>query len=149
MEDRFREFTFLISKIMRNIHRIKAEEMTELGLKSAYVSCLYYLFGQEEGLTAKELCDLCGEDKSAISRSLDYLETNGYVYCESQSVKRYRAPVRLTEKGRETGSYISEKVKAVTDAAGRDLSEDERETLYAGLNRINKNLEKICEQYGG
>ena len=149
MQQRFETFTVLIAKISRSIRRIKAEEMTELGLKSAYVSCLYYLFGQEEGLTAKELCDLCGEDKSAISRSLDYLETNGYVYCESQSVKRYRAPVRLTEKGRETGSYISEKVKAVTDAAGRDLSEDERETLYAGLNRINKNLEKICKQYGG
>lgn len=149
MEDRFRTFTFLISKIMRSIHRIKAEEMSELGLKSAYVSCLYYLYREDEGLTAKELCDLCGEDKSAISRSLDYLETNGYVCCESKSPKRYRAPVRLTEKGRETGAYISEKVDAVMAAAGRDLSEEAREKLYGGLNLINRNLEEICKKYGG
>ena len=73
MMERFETFTLLISQISRSIRKIKTEEMAEFKLKSPHVSCLYYLY-KEKTLTAKELCDICDEDKAAISRSLLYLE---------------------------------------------------------------------------
>ena len=77
MQQRFETFTVLISGINRNIRRIKTEEMEEFDLKSHHVSCIYYLYMQD-GLTARELCDLCEEDKANISRALDFLEKQGY-----------------------------------------------------------------------
>ena len=45
-------------------------EMTELGLKGTHVMCLFFLHHTPEGLTAAQLCQLCAEDKAAISRTI-------------------------------------------------------------------------------
>ena len=145
MENRFKLFTVLISKVNRCIKKIKAEEMAEFNLKSAHVSCLYYLY-EEESLTAKELCDVCDEDKAAISRSIDYLETNGYLNCDSKTVKRYRSPLKLTEKGKLVAQKLSEKINRILAEAGFGLSDEHRAIFYNSLNLITNNLEKISNK---
>ena len=77
MDKRFQTFTILINRISRNIRKIKNQEMAEYNLRSAHISCLYYLY-LSEGLTATELCELCEEDKATISRAVDYLEKRGF-----------------------------------------------------------------------
>ena len=142
MEERFETFTVLIARISRGIKRIKAEEMAEFGLKGPHVSSLYYLSRCGE-MTAAELCERCDEDKAAISRSLDDLEKNGYITCASGAGRRYKSPLRLTEKGRAVGHAIGEKITHIVDAASEGLSEDERRTMYRALVRISGNLESI------
>ena len=83
MKERFEKFTVLINKISRNIRKIKNQEMAEYGLRATHVSCLYYLYAAES-LTATELCERCEEDKATISRSIDYLEENGFCFCEKR-----------------------------------------------------------------
>jgi hypothetical protein len=65
MQERFETFTVLINRISRNIRKIKNQEMAEYNLRSAHVSCLYYLF-VSNGATATELCERCEEDKATI-----------------------------------------------------------------------------------
>ena len=130
MEERFETFTVLIARISRGIKRIKAEEMAEFGLEGPRVSRLYYL-------------SRCDEDKAAISRSLDDLEKNGYIPCASGAGRRYKSPLRLTEKGRAVGCAIGEKITHIVDAASEGLSEEERRTMYRALVRISGNLESI------
>ena len=98
MNERFERFTVLITKISRNIRKIKNKEMADYDLRSPHVSCLYYLY-VSESLTATDLCERCEEDKATISRSIDFLEKNGYIVCQSAKAKRYKAPLVLTEKG--------------------------------------------------
>ena len=100
MQDRFKTFTVLVDKIKRSIRKIKTEEMAEFDLKSPHVSCLYYLY-KSKPLTSKELSEICEEDKAAVSRSIEYLEENGYLVCVNRTRKRYKAPLALTEKGIE------------------------------------------------
>ena len=145
MENRFKMFTVLISKVNRCIKKIKAEEMAEFNLKSTHVSCLYYLY-EEDSLTAKELCDICDEDKAAISRSIDYLESNGYLKCDSKNVKRYRSPLELTEKGKLVAQKLSEKINRILDEASFGLSNENRAVFYNSLNLITNNLEKISNK---
>lgn len=145
MEDRFQNFTVLIGKIGRNIRRIKTEEMKDFNLKSPHVSCLYYLY-KEKSLTSKELTDICEEDKAAISRSLEYLELNGYIECESTAKKRYKSHLMLTEKGKIIGKIISEKIDNVLVYASAGLSNEDRVILYRTLNLISDNLEKFNEK---
>lgn len=101
MQERFETFTVLINRISRDIRRIKNQEMAVYHLRSAHVSCLYYIYSLD-GVTSAELCEHCEEDKATISRALDYLETNGFIVRDSDRVKRYRNPLRLTEKGRRS-----------------------------------------------
>lgn len=142
MEDRFETFTVLIARISRSIRRLKAEEMERLGLKGPHVSCLYYLSLYDE-LTAAELCERCDEDKAAISRSLDDLEKNGYITCASGAGKRYKSPLRLTERGKAVGRAIGEKIMRIVEAASEGLSEAERQTMYRALALVSENLERI------
>lgn len=147
MQDRFKTFTVLIAKLNRSIHKIKSEEMREYDLKSPHVSCLYYLYGQE-GLTAKKLCEICDEDKAAISRSVEYLEESGYIYCECNAKKRYNSPLYLTEKGKEVAKSITKKIDRVLFWVSQGLNEEDRNIMYKSLLLICNNLQTFCEKYG-
>ena len=146
MEQRFETFTMLMNRISRNIRKIKNHEMAEHDLRSAHISCLYYLYSAKN-LTATDLCEKCEEDKATISRALDYLETNGYLTCESKSTKRYKSPLVLTEKDIAVSKQIADKVNAVLDEVSIGLTEEERITFYRSLSIISKQLDTLVEKY--
>ena len=144
MKERFETFTVLINRISRNIRKIKNQEMAEYHLRSAHVSCLYYLY-TNTGATATDLCERCEEDKATISRALDYLETNGYLTCESKNVKRYKSPLILTDKGNEVGKKIADKISSVLDAISDGLTEEERVAFYRSLSIISESLDAVSK----
>ena len=146
MKERFKTFTVLMTKIRRSIQKIKAEEMAEFDLKIPHVSCLYYLY-TEGNMTATELCDICDEDKAAISRSIEQLESKGYVFCSSNTKKRYRAMISLTDEGKTVAKAVAKKVDRVLDTVSEGLSEEERVAFYRALTLISNNLEKECKRY--
>lgn len=146
MNERFETFTVLIAKISRNIRKIKNQEMSEYHLRSAHISCLYYLYSANT-LTATELCERCEEDKATISRSLDYLEKNGYLICEARCAKRYKSPLILTEKGKEIGKRISDKIKRVLEEISVGLTEEERISFYRSLSVISDGLDAIGNRF--
>lgn len=142
MTERFETFTVLIAKISRNIKKIQNREMAAYGLRSTHVTCLYYLYAAES-LTATDLCERCEEDKATISRVLEYLEENGFVFCETKLAKRYKSAFVLTEKGKEAGKKITETVNCVLDEICIDLTEEERVSFYRNLTLISDSLE-LC-----
>ncbi len=146
MTERFETFTVLIAKINRNIRKIKNNEMMKYDLKSPHISCLYFLHCADT-LTATELCERCEEDKATISRSLDFLEKNGFIACESKTAKRYKSPLILTEKGRKAGKIIAEKINSVLDEISTGLTEAERISLYKYLTIISDKLDTIGKRY--
>lgn len=146
MKERFETFTVLINRISRNVRKIKNQEMAEYNLRSSHVSCLYYLYF-DANLTATDLCERCEEDKATISRTLNYLETNGYLTCESKSAKRYKSPLLLTEKGREAGKKIAKKVDSILEEIGRGLNEEERVSFYRSLSVVSERLESVANKY--
>lgn len=155
MNDRFETFTVLIASISRSIRRIKTEAMAEFDLKSPHVSCLYYLY-KNPGMTAAELCELCEEDKAAVSRSILYLEKNGYLSRAAMAGegssrgygKHYRVPMTLTEKGNEIAARLVVRIDRVLDMVGEGVSDEDRAVMYRTLEQINRNLRVICQEYG-
>ncbi len=143
MEARYELFTSLIAKINRNIRRIKIREMADYDLRPAHISCLYYLYIFDT-LTATELCERAEEDKATVSRTLDYLEQNGYLTRTSTPTRRYRAPLVLTEKGAEVGRRISERIEYVLDEVNESLSDRERADFYRSLKILSDRLEQIA-----
>ena len=150
MEDRFQLLTANIAKMSRYIKRIKSEEMADIeaGLKGPHVSCLYYIYKSNGTMTAKEITEVCDEDKAAISRSLDTLEKDGYISCESKTEKRYKSPISLTEKGKDVAVKVVKKIDKIVDLAGVGLSEENRKIFYESLALIGKNLKNLYDSYG-
>ena len=143
MENRFETFTVLVSRISRNIRKLKNQEMSDYNLRSAHISCLYYLYASR-GLTATDLCERCDEDKATISRALEYLESNGYL--EPEAERRYRSPLVLTQKGEETGRIIAEKINGILEQISGGLTEAERLAFYRSLAIISDSLDAIVNK---
>lgn len=146
MEDRFEIFTQLINRISRNIRKIKNQEMAEYNLRSAHISCLYYLYIFND-LTATSLCEKCEEDKATISRSLDYLEQSGYLTREATHAKRYKGPLCLTGKGKEAGKKIADKISGVLNEISTALTDEQRAEFYHSLTAISNSLDTVVAKY--
>ena len=144
--ERYKVFTLAIANLTRSIRKIKTAEMAKWDLKSQHVSCIYYLY--EKGvLTATELCEICGEDKANISRSIEYLEDNGYIARRERTDHRYNTHYTLTEAGLAVGRSIFELVESIISRASDGLSDEDRNIMYASLSLIDGNLKKIAGEY--
>ena len=147
MQERFEMFTLLIAKSNRLIKKMKTESVEEFNLKSPHVSVLYYLYKSKNGLTSKEICDVCEEDKALISRSIEYLEKEEFIVSSSKSKKKYKCPFVLTGKGFDAAKKLAIKIDNVVKEAGTGLSEEDRKIFYDSLSLICNNLQKILNNY--
>lgn len=144
-ETRFEDFVGIISALNKEIQRIKTAEAKRLGFRGADVMCLYYLVKHPEGLTAAELARLVDVSRAAVSRTVSRLEQEGFVEVGSEEDEgsRYRAPIRLTEKGREAAQPLDDIIHRVLDEAGGELAVRQRMQMYDSLNHILEKLKTI------
>ena len=142
MIQRFQSFVVGISSCYKHIQHIKSMEMAEFGLKGAHVMCLFFLSQNPQGLTAANLCQLCAEDKAAISRTIASLQKDGFIAaCD----KKYRALLHLTEKGHQVAHQVTQLIAQWVDFGGSGLSDEDRATFYRVLDTISTNLQTNIE----
>lgn len=146
MIDRFEQFVSYISAIHRDIQKIERDEMVKYGLKGAYAQYLVAMHRYPEGITAAELCEVCGKDKAAVSRALSEMENKGLIEKRSQQDHGYRAQLLLTEAGMDAADYVCRKAVSAVQIAGQELTDDARTLLYRSLRGIAAQLEKISEE---
>lgn len=140
MKHRFQAFVAGITVCYKYIQRIKSMEMTELGLKGTHAMCLFYLHQNPEGLTATQLCQLCAEDKAAISRTVAELQNLGYVTVPECAGKKYRVLLTVTPAGEQIGRQMDCLIENWVSAGGDGLNEEERTAFYHSLDLIASNL---------
>ena len=144
MLERFETFLLAISQIQKNILRLKSLEMREFGLKGPHVMCLFCLARHVDGLTAAQLCRHLSVDRAAISRVLASLESGGFIrYADAPDGRRYRAPVLLTDLGRDVAGHIDGRIEAIVARIGGDIPVGDRESLYRSLRTISHNLDEL------
>ena len=146
MINRFERFSFAISEIHRFWHKIASDEMTKLGLKGPHV---VYLVAQKrfpEGVTAAELSEICGRDKSDVSRAITAMEEKGLVKKQGSKQNLYRALLRLTHEGKIAATHVSKRAALAVEMGGKGLSDEERDVLYVTLERIASNLSDISRK---
>ena len=143
MLDRFAKFSYSIAEIHRCWHKLAAEELARYALNSPHAIYLKTLFDAEpEGITAAQLGEICGKDKADVSRMVTILEEKGLVCREGAS---YRANLRLTEAGMEAARQVQTRAAKAVELGGEGITRENRETFYAVLELIAKNLRTISE----
>ncbi len=144
-EERFEEFVGTIAALSKEVQRIKAAESAKFGLQGADIMALYYLASSSCGMTAAELARATGVTRAAMSRTLARMEAEGMVDVgegTSENV-RYRAPVTLTETGREVAAQARKRIGYVMHAVSSALTEGERAAMYRSLTQVLDSLSGI------
>ena len=142
MINRFQLFVSGVSTCYKYIQRIKNLEMTEFGLKGTHVMCLFFLHHNPDGLTAAQLCQLCAEDKAAISRTIATLKERGYIISGN---KKYRALLKLTDDGVVIAEQMDGLIYQWVGFGGDGISDKDRDTFYRVLEHISTNLRENVE----
>lgn len=145
MIDRFEQFSSSIFGISKYIQKIERDEMARYGLKGPHAQCLISVGRFPEGITVSRLCELCDKDKAAISRTVAELEQKNLIKRITVSDNRYRAPLLLTEEGKEVAENVCILVERAVELAGSGLDDDGRKIFYASLNLIAANLKNISQ----
>lgn len=143
MEDRFESFISITSEIHKCINKIKTEEMASLNLKNAHALYVYYLYKHKK-LSLTQLSAKCRTDKSAVSRAIDYLKSEGYIEISDSG---YKKPIKLTEKGNVVGAELNKKINSILEATSDGVSDEDRAIMYQTLEKILKSLSAVCSSY--
>ena len=137
-ESRFEDFVGLIGAIDKEIQRIKTAELSRFGLRASDLMVVYYLEKNPEGLTGADLARL-----AAVSRTVTRLAADGFVEVGEEST-RYRAPIRLTEKGYAAMAEVNGLISQIVRQAGGGLMDEQRRALYASLESVLGQLRVIA-----
>lgn len=144
MIERFEQFTTTITQIYKNLQKVKMQEMADLDLRGTHVMCLFQLNRHKDGLTVTQLSSLCGEDKAATSRTVSELIQKELVTTDTS--KKYRAPIMLTEKGQEAANHVDKMAAQAVQTCGQGLTDEERESFYRSLSIISENLKNYLDE---
>lgn len=143
-EERFEEFSALISGIHGNIQKLKARYTTQFGLKPVHVFWLYLLRMYPDGMSASELAAAGKSDRSLVSRELDYLFDEGIVRTLSGGERRrYGWKLILTEKGEALADIISAVVRDIQNAVSHDIPKADLAVFYRTLHTLSDGFEKL------
>ena len=146
MIDRFERFSLAISEISRYWHKLAAEELSKYGLKGPHATYLTAMCKYPDGITAPQLCEMCGKDKSDASRMIAILEEKGLVTKLLVGGSLYRGKLQLTEEGRLAAEHVSQRASRAVEVAGKDLTDETRELFYKALESIASNLRELSRE---
>lgn len=145
MLDRFERFSFAISEISHCWRKLASEELAKYGLKSPHATYLTVMYKYPQGITAPQLCAVCGKDKSDASRMLAILEEKGLVEKRVVDGSLYRGLFVLTDEGRVAAEQVCHRASRAVEMAGKDLSDETREVFYKALESITLNLRELTK----
>ncbi len=146
MLDRFEHFTYLVNKIYRDMQKIKSQKLKNYGLKGSHMICIHYLGKSDDGLSFKELCEICDEDKGLISRNLSYLKKEDFVEELIGDKKTYKGKMILTEKGKEVFDAIQGITINICQQVYLDKEKTSLDSFYTNLEGISERIERIVNQ---
>ena len=146
MLERYEQFSISVSSIYRSIQKIERVEMAKHGLKGPHAQCLLAMARFPEGIAAARLCEVCEKDKAAVSRTLAELEQAEMICRTEREGKRYRAKLKLTERGQTVARTVNKLVFLAVQKASEGYDAQSRETFINVLNLIAGNLQSICAE---
>ena len=145
MIDRYQQFSYIVSVINRQIQKIERDEMEKYGLKGPHSVYLLTLNRYPEGLTAPQICELCGKEKSDVSRMMSIMENKGLVTKAGIHQNLYRGVFRLTDEGQAAAEHVRKRASLAVELAGKDLTDENRAIFYESLESIASNLRELSK----
>ena len=146
-EERFEEFTSLISGIYRDIQKLKTKWTEPLGMKSVHIFWVYLLKQHPEGLTASELSRHSQSNRSLVSREINELIELGYVYAKNSALhRRYAQKLHLTPSGEVVAERISQVTLDIQKKVNCGIANEDLIIFYKTLEILMHNFHALTEE---
>lgn len=99
----------------------------------------------ESDIPAQRICQVIGLDKSAVSKSVQSLQTVGYIQSEADKKDARKQCLSLTAKGQFLHDEIFEVAKERERRLLETLTPEEREVFINMLNRLHSQIDYVNE----
>jgi DNA-binding MarR family transcriptional regulator len=126
--------------MLRSARQIIHEGLRPLGLSSAEGNILLHLFTHGQEMGQEQLVEQLDVSKPAVSRTLNTLETKGYVNRQRDPDDKRAYRIRLTDKALEVGSAVEQVYNHVYTLAMRGITQDELDYFMTLFGHISENL---------
>ena len=144
MLTRYSRFTYIISEISKNLHKVSHGEMQRFGLHGSYAKYVLLLY-RSGAMTAAQLAELCDRNKADVSRAIAVLESEGMVEKLDTST-HYRVKIELTERGRELGGALTDRLRLVLERVSGEIPRERLIEFYETLETISDNLNRLSDE---
>ena len=139
----FEEFSLGIHELYRSIHKNESAVMNKYGLRGAYVKYLVAMLQSPGGLTISQICEVCDQDKAAVSRAVSELVGREFIWRDNPKGNHYRAKLKLTQRGTELAREVCASGEEVFNEAVAVLSEEQKLELYKITGLMFDNIHGI------
>jgi len=139
------EIGLALKDVNLGIMRVLQKRFGALGVdltpaQGRIIFCIYEHNGE---ICQKDLEKLVSRNKSTLSSILDNLEKNGYILrSESDSDSRKKV-LKITKKSLNAIKILNDDRSYVNSLISQGITEEEYNTFYRVLKKINENLERI------
>lgn len=134
-----------ISTISRDLAMIVDKKTAHLGLGSATIPILTFLY-DNEGVHQDVLADALQFNKSSAARAVAHLVQEGYVHKSVDSSNRRRNIIRTTQKAHANKEEIYRILKSLTDDMFINFSNEEIEQYFYLTQKIHARVAGILKE---
>ncbi len=139
------ELSILVTDIGLLYRKYFNRQVRDIGLTAVQWQVLSYL-ARYEGITQSGLADLLNKGKSPIGKTLDALETAGWITREASPGDRRAKRLYLTGRLNEIQDRLLSVMEEMNGTAEKGLSAGAVEQVRAGLFTIRQNLRDELEE---
>ena len=126
--------------MIRTGRQIINKNLGPLGLSSAEGNILLHLLTQGREMGQEQLVEQLDVSKPAISRTLNSLESKGYILRRPDPNDKRAQRLQLTGKALEIGPAVEQVYNHIYTLALRGITEEEMEYFLKLLDRISENF---------
>lgn len=128
----------IIGELYRAAHVYFQHEFSKYSIGHSQIRTLFFIT-KNEGLTQREIAKELGLDKSSVTSQLQLLEKNGYIRRNTSPRDARVQEITITDKTKEMIAPIKMVLASWTDTMLDGFTENERNELFAYLERMKKN----------
>lgn len=133
-----RDIWIQMKAILRSARQIVNSELALLNLTAAEGDIIFHLLSTSDGLSQENLAERLDIGKAAVSRTVNSLDSKGYIHRERQADDSRAYRVSLTNAAKAVSERIEHAYKMVYEVSLNGISESE----FRGFDRL---LEKVKE----
>jgi DNA-binding MarR family transcriptional regulator len=135
-----RDIWIHMKAILRSARQIVNSELASLNLTGAEGDIIFHLLSTSDGLSQEKLAERLDIDKAAISRTVNSLDSKGYIHRERQADDSRTYRVMLTDAAKDVSKRIEHAYKTVYEVSLQGISESEFQVFDRLLEKVYENL---------
>ncbi len=135
-----RDIWMQMKAILRSARQIINTELATINLTGAEGDIIFHLLSASDGLSQEQLAERLDIDKAAISRTINSLDSKGFIQRERMIDDSRTYRVTLTGAAKAVSGMIEHAYKSAYEASLRGISESEFQSFNRLLGKVHKNL---------